>query len=75
MKELRKTLLLLTVLVFSALSLANCRETEKSNAEEMIEEVEDGVEEVGDEVEDAADGVEDGLEDAGDEVEDAVDSN
>ena len=42
MKELKKSLLLLTVFFFAALSLTNCRETKEDKAEDAIEEVEEG---------------------------------
>lgn len=59
MKEFKKSLILFALLVFTALSLANCRETRKSDdGEDAIEEVEDGLEEAGEEVEDAAEDVE-----------------
>ena len=67
MKELKKSLLLLTVFFFAALSLTNCRETKEDKAEDAIEEVEDAAEEVGDEVEDAADDVEEEVKDATDD--------
>lgn len=54
---MKKSILLFTVMMFSLLTLVNCRETKEEKAEDAIEEVGDGLEEAGEEVEDAAEDV------------------